>query len=296
MAVGLSATLLAITLSGCGTHGAEVASTLGSDVERIEEHANDVFTRISGTAEQREAVHFLTVGELNKEFIACMSTKGLVVSPEFAPIWAGWEPDATSASWMGALNRPPSIHALATVKARRLERAPAPRKAGYGDAAALCSNVNADTDVAIGGSPGEPPGYLDLTDDFKEVIFAIDEQLGPIAEYTKCMKNDGIDYTLHSEENEGWRGLYLSLSNVMPDPPASEEQPSAEWRKYIEYESAALSADAACRGERHREGLQLLGPQLEEFEQRNLDRIQEVQSQWAAAVDRASRLGFKFNG
>ena len=92
---GLSATLIAISLSACGTRGAEVVSTSGSDAERIEQHANDLFTSISGTAEQREAVHFLTVVNLNKEFIACMSTKGFVVSPDFAPIWAGWEPDAT---------------------------------------------------------------------------------------------------------------------------------------------------------------------------------------------------------
>ena len=113
---------------------------------------------------------------------------------------------------MGSLNRPPSIHALATVEARRLEREPAPRKAGYRDAAELCSKVNADTNVVIGGSPGEPEGYLDVTEDFKDMVFTIDEQLGPIAAYTNCMKNEGIDYTLNSEQNEGWRGLYLSLS------------------------------------------------------------------------------------
>lgn len=277
-----------LTAAGCGsaTSQASKAET-SSDFAAIEARADDIYTMIGGDAREREAAHYLTVAALNEDFIACMGEAGLEVASPFHPIWAGWEPNSTSGLWMGELNRPLSTQALALAESTRSEFEGA-RGPAYDKAVRLCDKSDLDDPGAMSR---EPNGWPDLDAKYSALINEVDAELGPIAEYTQCMKKAGIDYVpLNREDLQGFQGLYLALQVSMPDAPLPDEEPTKEWARYLEFEASAMSADAACRQDRHHKGLNLLAPQLDQFEADNHDAIEDLHAQWKTVLAEAERL------
>lgn len=257
------------------------------DFSAIEARANDLFTKLSGTGQQREAAHYLAVIDLNADFVECMSRAGYDVDVPFEPIWAGWEPNATAGAWMGQLNEPLSPMALATATSSRseFEGAQGPE---YNAAAASCDE-DADP-VDPSQLSHEPKGWLDLSSQYLGIVNEVDGKLGPISEYTTCMTAAGIDYRKNSGGAAGWMGLYISLQSTMPPAPAPGEEPTDEWNDYLRREADAMRADADCRRERYHQGLALLAPELDRFETEFGAEIEAMHEQWESVLEEARSL------
>ena len=286
---------LGLGLFACGTAPtAEPASDAGPvATSAVEVRANEIFASISGDAVEREASHYLTWKDLNAGYADCMRAAGHSVDLTFLPLWTGWEPDATSASWMGALNRPPSVHARAIAASSRAELGDGRVYSNaFNAASAKCNDGDTET-VDLGNIPGQPEGAAELTDEFKQLVHEVDSRLGPIDVYTECMDAEGIDYAKDSGGEQGRQGLYRSLTAEMPYPPLPGTEEPPAWSDYLQRERQALAADNRCRRDRYEQGLRELAPLLDDFEAANRAAISATDRAWDATVAEATEAGFQ---
>ena len=272
-------------LAGCGTQqGTDVAEAT-PDYAAIEARADQIFTSMGGTARQREAAHFLTVNDLNADFVSCMDEAGFEVASVFDPIYTGWEPNSTEGMWMGELNRALSPQALAMAASSRSEF-DGDRGEAYDGAARTCAQ---DEPPQVNR---EPEGWLELSTEYALALRRVEEQLGPIDGYTDCMNRAGIDYIeLNGEGEAGYAGLLMALHGVMPSAPRPGKKPSAEWTDYLDFEARALEADTSCREEKYHEGLRLLAPELDALEASSGAEIEDMRRQWEGVLEEARRAG-----
>jgi hypothetical protein len=279
-----------VLVAGCGSSAQLPAAP--ADAGDIEARALDVYTRISGSARQREAANYLEWLDLNASYWSCLEQKGFAPVKEFSPLWTGWVPNPTSGHWMGSLGVKPSIAALGIAESSRAESDPPRSEEANEEYEAASDSCQSGSDVTVGGGPGTPKGAAQLTTDFKKLVKAVDAQLGPIDDYRGCMEDAGIDYVEGADGDEGWQGLYQYLTSEMPQAPLAGEKPSKKWENYLVLENKALEADESCRGEKYRLGLSMLAPGIEEFASNRADQIDEVAAGWATTVEQALAEGF----
>lgn len=298
MKVGVAAAALVVLAGGCGTQTrASEPQAPEVDAPRVEALANETLAEIAGTAQQREARHYVIFNELNQAYESCMNAQGVDFTAGYHTLFAGYRPKGTSGQWMGALHRKPSDQALANAAAYRddmVGHLPAKEKsAAFVAARAKCDDedtAGADQDVVLGES-----GEIDLEAEFTKMLTDVEEKLGEIAPYTACMQKAGVDYTAESDGEEGWAGLYLYLTAEMPLPPLPDQTPDKAWQAYLDLEQRALTADTACRGKKYAEGLALLGPSIVSFRERFAGQLQASKDTWGAELEDAQALGFKSN-
>lgn len=295
----LSFSVVLLVCAGCGDVGLEAPGVANeSKPSTVEARADEIFLQLAGDATQREAVHYLEFRSANADFETCMSDGGFSVRAEFLPIWKGYEPNATSGSWMGELGRRPSVMALQNARSAHAEVSTIDPKSvesseEYQRAVRRCR----DDDLAVidfNNKPGVPDGATDLVSEFKSVIFAIDEKLGPIQPYNECMLDAGFDLSAGPDGDGGWQGLYNYLVGTMPLPPMPGAEAAAdEWQVYLELESKAIAADTQCRESKYREGLEMLEPLLDEFASQHAEDLDRFAVEWPKAVAEARDAGFE---
>ncbi|MGC3992666.1 MAG: hypothetical protein QM779_00800 [Propionicimonas sp.] len=279
----------ALVLVGCSALSSGVPGA-PSDPLEVETAANRVFVQIYGDAQQREAGNYLSWIALNEDYWSCMEQRGVEPVKHFSPLWTSWTPNATSGTWMGAVQVKPSLHALGIAASSRDESEPSETSAEYAKVSDACQ-VN-DQDMTVGGGPGTPEGAAQLLAEFKELITSVDAQLGPIQDYRTCMAEAGINYSEKSDGDEGWQGLYMFLTASMPKAPIENEKPSPAWNRYLDLETTALNADERCRADKYQQGLALLGPELSQFAAGHDSQLRTLAADWTKIVQDAREKGF----
>lgn len=198
---------------------------------------------------------------------------------------------------MGVLGWKPSTMALANADAARAEQS-LPQAGSqeasleYQEAVESCQSEDNPV-VDLGNQPGVPDGSADLTAEFNKMIWSVDDELGPIDPYEECLAAAGIRYQDVADGAGGWQGLYNYLVGKLPEPPLSDEEPSAEWNSYLRLEAHALEADRDCRAEKYREGLAMLSPMLNDFAAKHAEELTRMAGQWDATVVTAKRQGLE---
>lgn len=291
--VGVWGAATPVLLAGCGSSPSPTSEQQGVDVAQVEQDAAAIFDALTGTATQREAVHYLQFEALNHGFHECLTGHGQEVSTTFVPIWTGYVSNPTSGAWLGRLNYKPSETALAqrsVALADEAAEAAARVDASDPEYMAAATECVAETpEVNTNSLPGPPAGAQELTGQFEQLMNEVEEELGPISAYQECMGGLGID--LSSAEDEGWQGLYETLTGEMPRPPDPGDEPSAAWTSYLTYETKAIAADTECRQGKYHQGLGLLSPKLDQFAEEHGDEIQRIAIDWAAAEVAAGKAG-----
>ncbi len=292
---GLAVISVALLVSGCGTEAAGDGdpgpASLSSEAAEVERVASETEAQLYGNAEQREAKHWLTFRELNRAYEECIQSQGVAWVAEFATLYAGFVPDGTAGTWMGALNRKPSDNSLTNAEAAYFDApgqlTPLEQTPEFEAAAAACDSVgNQNLNYEV-YDPGEG-----LAGDFIVMLDGVEAQLGRIAPYTACMSDAGIEFSAAAEGEEGYQGLYLYLTGEMPRPPLPGGQPDQAWLDYLELEERALAADAECRGAQYEQGLLLLGPKLEEYVDRYAAELRTSRDSWEAYLTQAEVAGY----
>ena len=256
----------------------------------VEGQADWTYQQIWGDAEQKDAGQFLANAAIQGPIKRCMSERGLTYPAKFTPLWLGYETNGTAGAWMGHLQEAPSTTERLLTEARKLERNPEPNpdlnKPGYRDAQAECEKLSGDPDKVV-----KPPGTQELSGEYSaKVLNPVEDELGSLEPYTKCMGEAGVD--LDGLDAEGYSALYMHLSSSMPGPPLPGEEPSEKWSRFLEYEAEALDADEACRAEKYREGLAILEPRLREFRAENSERLLASERAWVELLQRARAQGY----
>lgn len=295
--VGLAVTAAVTVTAGCGTETAvdrERASVgVSPESSQIQQAADEILIQMGGSAEQREARYYLEFLDANQSYEQCMQAQGINFVAEYHTSHVGFVPDGTVGQWMGALGRKPSTGRLANVEAAYDDATgnlPVKyRTPDFEQAQAAC-----DTSRPPNGAPERSPIPQGASASYFAMLASVDHQLGPIAPYTGCMRDAGIDYTGGSDGGEGWTGLYLYLVGSMPRPPLPGADPSEEWTRYLSLERRSLSADAACRTDQYTKGLQLLSLQLPEFQAKYASVLQASAKNWQSFVPKAKSAGFTF--
>jgi hypothetical protein len=295
--LGVGAAVLAL-MTGCGMRTAEsdtrgsAGSDQGAAVQRM---ADETLAQLGGTAEQREAAHYLLFRAMNRPYEECMRASGIDFTAEYHTINVGYVPDGTSGTWMGALNRKPSDFYAANAEAGHDDETgnlpPDQKTPEFTKAQDACDETNATFDI-----PSANQGAPELQAEYFETLSSVEKQLGPIAPYTTCMEQAGIDYTTASDGEEGWAGLYLYLGAKMPRPPLPGEKADEAWMQYLDLENQSLAADAQCRGDQYAKGLELLGPLLRDLRARNADELQAASETWEGYVTKAAAAGWAYPG
>ena len=289
--VSLASVFLALTVVGltsCGTVKGSVSSTHAGDLATpgaVEERAAHIYTQIWGTADQKEAAHFLEFQVLNAPTVACMASAGYEFAPSFTQQWMGWTPDATeSTGWMGMLGRAPSAQ-LVVEQDQEPAAMPNDDAPGYGEALDGCLVDEVSVNV------GNPVGSDNLSAAFHAMINGINDQLGPISAHTDCMANRGYDLDTADTET-GATGVSSYLQGRLPDSALDRADPSKEWRDYLQLESDVLEADRECRQDQYYEGLALLDPLLDAFEAEHGAELRDSETRWALLTEEAVAKGF----
>jgi hypothetical protein len=282
--------LVAGLLVSCGTQtvaeprGGPVPSE--SDVLAVDARADGVYLRLWGTAEQKEAAHYLEFLELNRPTVDCMRASGYPFVPHFTPLWTGWEPDGTETNgWLGHLDRAQSGTAIATDDSWFK-----PRGAGYEGAMDRCANQ--ETTAVLDGE--NPAGTNELSAEFHELLDTVNEQLDPIDSYQDCMSDRGIDVGFTGQT--GATGLSLYLQGHMPTDQLDRDVPTEAWSKYLSLETDALAADRACRADNYLRGLRLLDKPLAEFEEQHDAALRGAEAAWREVLQTARKAGLPTQG
>lgn len=289
----------ALLLAGCGSASSDTGldtEVRDTDIESIEVRADDLYELITGGAVEREAVHFLEVTQLNASYNTCMAAAGFEQQPKLHPLWTGFRSNGTSGHWLGATHRNPSEEALAIASSTYLETEPDTREPSKARDAAESKCSAQDSPVMDQGNrPGTPKSSPDLTQAWHEMMDKVESELGPITPYSECMRAAGIDYAQLSDGEEGWVGLYLYLTAKMPAAPLTKSAAAQDddWSSYLALEARAMEADESCREVKRAEGLRLLAPRLDEFEQIYESELERLPAEWAAGVAEAEKLGFR---
>jgi hypothetical protein len=283
-------------VAGCGSQTATDTPAEGSisgEAAEVQEMADQTLAQLGGDAGQREAKHYLEFRAMNQPYEECMQDHGIDFVADYHTINAGYVPDGTSGTWMGALNRRPSDFYLANAEAGHDDQTgnltADEQTREFQKAQDACDDTNAFTD-----SPAGEPEIEALQAEYFEILSDVEKQLGPIAPYTACMEDAGIDYISDSDGEEGWGGLYIYLGSQMPRPPLPGEEADDSWLDYLDLEARALAADAECRAGQYERGLELLGPMLRDFRSRNADQLRASSQMWEAYVARAHTAGWTY--
>jgi hypothetical protein len=249
----------------------------------VEARADAVYLRIWGTAEQKEAAEYLVFEKLNQPTVDCMDDAGFTFEARFRPLWTGWEPDSTeSGGWMGALDRAQSDTAIPTDE----PATPAEHTADYESTLNRC--VNSQDTPSVDSDP--PAGVNELSAEFHTLLDQVNEELGPIAPYQKCMTERGVD--LQATGETGPTALSMYLQGVMPSSALDRAEPSTEWRTYLDLEGSALEADRACREANYLRGLQLLDQPLADFEAAHAADLRRTATAWQDRYTQATATGY----
>ncbi|MFT3872306.1 MAG: hypothetical protein QM714_06605 [Nocardioides sp.] len=64
-----------------------------------------------------------------------------------------------------------------------------------------------------------------------------------------------------------------------------------EWQEYLQFEGSAINADADCRAQKYAQGLALLAPLLDEFEQNHQSELTNAENGWTELLAAANRQG-----
>jgi hypothetical protein len=279
------------SLAGCGAATGQSSGGESADGEpdyaRIEAHADAIYQQIWGTADEKEADHFLTFQALNDPTVNCMGEKGFEFVPTYNPLWSGWVADSTeSGGWLGKLDWAPSEPALSQASARTGDPSEDENHtAAYEEAMHACNDAQQPPTLEAGTGVGAD----ELAAAFHGMLDEVNSQLGSIDEYQTCMANHGVDL---GDDELGATGLSLYLHSQMPTPPAAGRPASESWANYLEVESRTLATDRTCRAEKYQAALELLSPKLDDFEQAHGSELASAQAAQERILDQAVAAGF----
>ncbi len=284
----LLAAALLLALSACGSASERSRGTpaSASDLAAIEERADQIYTQIWGTADKKEAAHYLEFVSLNAATVECMKGAGFDFKPRFTPLWLAWEPNATESNgWLGELDRAPSERAAARAAA---DIPPATSSSsslkGYEDALSACDD-SAGGVVDFSGSPSVEA----LSLRYHALLDRVGEQLGSIDEYHDCMRGRG--FPVGADGESGAAGLQSFLEARMPHGDPDPSSPTAAWSRYLTLENSALEADRQCRTAKYQLGLQILDGLLTDFEAAHEAELRESDAIWSRTHRRALSAG-----
>jgi hypothetical protein len=285
----ISVGMMMAALASCGDQSQQSAEEL-TVAQDVEGQADWTYQQIWGDAEQKDGGQFLANTAIQRPIKECMSGRGLTYPAKFTPLWLGYQSNGTSGAWMGHLQEAPSKTEVLLTEAHQLERSPQVNpdlnKPGYREALAECEKLSGDPDKVV-----VPEGTEELGAEFTRLKGAVEDELGSLEPYTKCMAEAGFD--LGGMDAEGWTALYMLLTSKMPDPPLSGQEPTEEWTRYLKMEAEALDADETCRAEKYREGLTVLGPRLRVFRQEHAEQLAASERAWADLLKRAEAQGYR---
>ncbi len=279
---------MAATLVSCGSEP-KVRPQEATAAKDVEAQADSTYQQIWGDAAQKDAGQFLANAAIQGPIKECMSDRDLTYPAKFTPLWLGYESNGTSGAWMGHLQEAPSRTERLLTEARKLEQNPDPNpdlnKPGYRDALTECEKLSGDPDKVV-----KPAGTEELSGEYAKLTSPVEEELGSLESYTKCMGEAGVD--LEGLDAEGYSALSMHVISKMPNPPRPGEEPSEKWTRFLEYEAEALDADEACRAEKYHEGLALLEPRLREFRKEHADQLVASERAWGALLQQARAKGY----
>lgn len=283
------------TISGCGASATTGSPTRSAaELAGVEQRADTVYEELSGGPAERNALQYFAHIRANAAYLACMKAKGQPVEADFLPIWSGYRADGTSTRWLGGLHRKPSVWALLSAPAQRLESRPVVSRSSAFEAAAAACEEHTPSDamtVYPGADPNQPAKAAQLLREFRKLVQAADESLGSIKPYNECMNEHGVDFGIYAEDTEGSQALFMYLTGVMPPPPLPGENPSAAWGSYLQTEERVLDVDEICRSEKRALGLDRLAAPLDSFERKHSADLAAIRTEWAATVGRARSEG-----
>lgn len=287
---GLAVGAALVGLTACGAaKGQEGADTSQSDASprEVEARSDAIYTKLWGTAEQQEAKHYLDFVNLNQGTVSCMKTAGFTFVPEWVPLYAGYEPNATQTSgWMGELDWAPSDEAARAGDAVA-EDPYDPPSAAYDKALDTCGEKNSGFSAQL----GSPVGADDASADWDKVVDDISDDLGPIEDYDICMKDNDVPQGTDGLES-GAIGLRMYLEGYRPTSVLNANKPNKAWVTYLEREDQALQADRECREDEYLQGLSILGTKLDDFEADHADALAEAEAGWQTILRDAQQAGF----
>jgi hypothetical protein len=300
MMLGGLCAVVAVTIAGCGTTTVR-AGAVSADAHEAQQLSDEILSAIAGTADQREAGHYLTWRALNDPIVACMKEAGYDVRPMYVRHNVGDSTSGTAASsWLGepGLRLVSGLAAKGVDSDRLLQSADEPINPnpqadteGYNDARNDCDDAGDGTGSAE--SRSEPAGFNRLSGEFIGVVSQLDHSLGSPDEYASCMKDHGHD--LGQSDEAGYSAMTMWLLQQVPPAqqiPLGEEKPSQAWKDFLRLEGDVLAADQECRLDTYNEAMPELGDRLRDFQSEHAAAITDLQTAWQERVADAERLGW----
>jgi hypothetical protein len=293
------AAAMVMALSGCGTETAtdepRTSGNVSAELIDVQRAADEILAEMGGNAEQREARLYLAFKEANDPYEECMQAHGIDFVAKYHTSNVGFLPNGTSGEWMGALQRKPSEIVIANAEAAYDDatgRLPAKYQTPqFDEAQASCDESRPKNSIMdISPVPSEASAS------YAKMLASVDKELGPIEPYTECMLDAGVDYTKASNGEQGWAGLYMYLSAMIPRPPLPGDEPSKAWSAYLELEQRSLDADTKCRAAQYEKGLELLAPKIDQFREEYGEVLKASQERWEGFATEAKAEGFIFPG
>lgn len=295
---------------GNGTHGSAPAAP----GPRIAEGESDVLAldeQISGTAQDRGSLEYLTYHAVQSYYETCMARAGMRYNvavfrdpsagrehaslpglvdelPETSPAHVQQHALGVADELVGWFGAPPAGAASAAARSAAYRRSSPAAKTRYNDQLSECQSAQPPgIEVA-----DEPEGMRQLQEDFSEMVYGIADG-ADVQElssgYPACMKEAGFPVPdrvslLNTFANE--------YSAVLPDVHLGEvlDPGEASFRAVRARELRAAEADARCRSAAHDLVIEKLAPQVEAFEQEFAPEIAALRAEWDSLTLEAERL------
>lgn len=274
-------------LTSCGEAVPDSAADPHQDPASVEAKADAISTQMWGTAEQKEAAHYLDFMELNAGTVDCIGEAGHTFVPSFTHLYAGWVTNSIeTGGWLGKLDWAPSDRAeRAGEFGGEPEDQPMPAGASqaYKDAMDECSQVTEESNVQL----GNPVGADDLAFEFQQMLDEVNSEIGPIEPYNQCMGENGI--TL---EESGATGLAVYFSQAAPTSRYQPNNPNTQWAAFLPIEADALAADRDCREDEYLRALTLLEPRLDTFADDHAEELASYADAWQQLATEATQAGY----
>ncbi|MFT3874206.1 MAG: hypothetical protein QM714_16440 [Nocardioides sp.] len=212
--------------------------------------ANAIQRQIWGNEAEKEAAHYLGWRAMTDPIADCMADRGMDYYRRFEPVWGGYQPDGLGDTWTAPHHLKQSDRGLAQAEVlpAAVDEPEAPdwvMTDRYRSAAMDCEGEMGDP-----SRWDSPPGVAELDDEYDSLLADVEDGLGDVEEYDKCMADEGIRF---GEEDadcradkyaEGLAILAPRLTEFEQEHAADLAATQDEWAKILK-QAIALGFDPA---------------------------------------------------
>lgn len=290
--VGRAVTILgtlgaALAMSSCGS---TLSTEPSPEAAAYSDQLSDLYARINGDAVERSAGALVAFDRMQSKVAECMANRGHEYSaPRFVNYWEDLAPRPTHGASslldplsedFGIADQKSSSAVLYFAENGFNDGGPTPSRA-FEEALDACGHAGDNAYVDI------PPDVWQLRVELDNFVETATNGLGYKTEnYSKCLMEHGLEGKYNSD-------LYTYVAARFPSPlesPAANGSASEAWQEAVDLEREVAQIDVSCRVDIFNEGMQLVGPRLDEWISSHSEELEAVEDAWSARVQQASEL------